>query len=215
MNARASLHELVAFRVFGTVRTNERHRHGQGRTWTPARTNAARREIVQAFREEEPGWTVWEGPVELTLTCVHQTPKSGWPGQQCNRKPDLDNVVKLVGDALNGVAYRDDAQIAQVIARKHYGDQSGIVVELRFLPEPVKPQHGWVNHPTVPDTRQLFEQGRFLGLAYGKTGKYMVTVQTIEQMQLPMDKRRSVDPVGPFRTLADAEAAIRKAARYA
>jgi Holliday junction resolvase RusA-like endonuclease len=35
---------------------------------------------------------------------------------------DLDNLVKLVKDSLTGVAYRDDAQIAQLQAEKRYGE---------------------------------------------------------------------------------------------
>ena len=34
--------------------------------------------------------------------------------------PDLDNIVKLVADALNGVFYKDDSQIAQLKAEKIY-----------------------------------------------------------------------------------------------
>ena len=34
-------------------------------------------------------------------------------------KPDVDNVIKLVLDALNGVAWSDDAQVTRVIAYKH------------------------------------------------------------------------------------------------
>ncbi len=47
----------------------------------------------------------------LNIVDVHQLPKNGWLGMQCRKKPDLDNAMKLVADALNGVAYRDDAQI--------------------------------------------------------------------------------------------------------
>lgn len=34
-------------------------------------------------------------------------------------KPDIDNVIKLVLDALNGVAYDDDAQVVSVTGLKH------------------------------------------------------------------------------------------------
>jgi len=37
-------------------------------------------------------------------------------------KPDLDNMVKLVKDALTGVFWRDDSQIDALDARKCYGD---------------------------------------------------------------------------------------------
>ena len=34
-------------------------------------------------------------------------------------KPDVDNIAKLVFDALNGIAYEDDAQINEFYIRKH------------------------------------------------------------------------------------------------
>lgn len=34
------------------------------------------------------------------------------------QRPDLDNLVKLVLDALNGVAWADDGQVSHVIASK-------------------------------------------------------------------------------------------------
>jgi Holliday junction resolvase RusA-like endonuclease len=36
------------------------------------------------------------------------------------KRPDLDNLVKFVTDALNGVFFRDDAQIVTITARKTY-----------------------------------------------------------------------------------------------
>lgn len=36
------------------------------------------------------------------------------------KKPDIDNIVKTILDALNGVAYQDDTQVASVTAVKTY-----------------------------------------------------------------------------------------------
>lgn len=36
-------------------------------------------------------------------------------------KPDLDNILKVVGDAMNGVVYEDDKQIISVRVVKYYG----------------------------------------------------------------------------------------------
>lgn len=36
-------------------------------------------------------------------------------------KPDCDNVIKAVLDALNGVAYYDDKQVVSVSCNKYYG----------------------------------------------------------------------------------------------
>lgn len=44
------------------------------------------------------------------------------------KKPDMDNIVKVVADALNGVAYHDDTQIALVQAKKCYSAVEGLDV---------------------------------------------------------------------------------------
>ena len=42
------------------------------------------------------------------------------------KKPDMDNIVKVVADALNGVAYHDDTQIVMVVAKKVYSSLEGL-----------------------------------------------------------------------------------------
>lgn len=39
------------------------------------------------------------------------------------KKPDIDNVVKAVLDALNKVAYRDDNQVVELQIRKQYSER--------------------------------------------------------------------------------------------
>jgi len=44
--------------------------------------------------------------------------------------PDTDNIIKIVADALNGVAYRDDAQIVRVEASKFYGEKPRLFIRI-------------------------------------------------------------------------------------
>ena len=39
------------------------------------------------------------------------------------KKPDIDNIVKAVLDALNEVAYRDDTQVVELQVRKQYSER--------------------------------------------------------------------------------------------
>lgn len=44
-------------------------------------------------------------------------------------KPDIDNLIKGVLDGLNGIAYKDDMQVAKIAARKQYTrSNSGIQI---------------------------------------------------------------------------------------
>jgi Holliday junction resolvase RusA-like endonuclease len=44
-------------------------------------------------------------------------------------KPDCDNLVKTL-DALNGVVWRDDSLIVEVVIRKFYGEVPGLHIEI-------------------------------------------------------------------------------------
>ena len=46
------------------------------------------------------------------------------------KKPDVDNILKIIADSLNGVAYKDDAQIVEAHISKWYSDCPGVTVTL-------------------------------------------------------------------------------------
>jgi Holliday junction resolvase RusA-like endonuclease len=46
-------------------------------------------------------------------------------------RPDLDNLIKTVLDALNGIAYTDDKQIVRLGATKAYGTDPKILISIR------------------------------------------------------------------------------------
>lgn len=51
------------------------------------------------------------------------------------RKPDASNYLKLIEDALTGVAWEDDAQVFDARAVKLLSNQPRTEVEIVFLPE--------------------------------------------------------------------------------
>lgn len=46
------------------------------------------------------------------------------------KKPDCDNIVKIICDALNGFAYKDDQQIVRASIVKFYSDNPCVEVRL-------------------------------------------------------------------------------------
>lgn len=78
-------------------------------------------------------------PLRLRMEMVAAVPKS-WSkrnretalagGLMPTGKPDIDNCLKLVCDALNGIAWQDDKQIVWVEARKRYGETAETVLEV-------------------------------------------------------------------------------------
>ena len=51
------------------------------------------------------------------------------------KKPDIDNIVKVVADALNGAAYHDDTQIIFTVAKKAYSAVEGLDVTVEEYAE--------------------------------------------------------------------------------
>lgn len=61
------------------------------------------------------------GPVRVILTFALEQPvttKLRVPA----KRPDIDNLVKGVLDALNGVAWLDDKQVVELVAKKCWAD---------------------------------------------------------------------------------------------
>jgi Holliday junction resolvase RusA-like endonuclease len=76
------------------------------------------------------GWQPVSGPVEVEIECVFSRPKShkrrrGGVVRSAPKipLPDWDNLGKGVCDALNGIAYEDDKQIACGSTRKRYAEE--------------------------------------------------------------------------------------------
>lgn len=111
-------------------------RGGYARAYTPDSTAAYENLIKLAYGNR--GISVV--PVELTITAYYRIPKSFSKRKRTEAlsgvvrpqtKPDIDNVVKVVCDALNKVAYNDDTQVVKIVAEKYYGETPGIVVEIK------------------------------------------------------------------------------------
>lgn len=88
-------------------------------TFTPSRTRRAEEAIRAAYTDACPGPypTFGEGPVAVIVVTSRALPKSRPKRVEIEPdtfKPDADNVAKLVCDALNGVAWRDDAQVTRL-----------------------------------------------------------------------------------------------------
>lgn len=53
---------------------------------------------------------------------------------QMTTRPDLDKLVRAVGDALTGILYEDDSQVVLVRARKQYALSTGARIEVLARP---------------------------------------------------------------------------------
>jgi Holliday junction resolvase RusA-like endonuclease len=138
----------VSFTIPGRPRGKERPRvnNETGQVYTPRATVRDERAVRKAYSEAAGALRPALGPVKLTVIGVFAIPAS-WPPavraaaleakvwHVARGQLDLDNAVKLVADALNRVAYVDDAQIAVITAGKRFGQPARLDVTIERLPQ--------------------------------------------------------------------------------
>ena len=86
---------------------------------------------------KETGFERIDGPCNVVIQAYFEVPKSkskrfreaALKGtERPTKKPDADNIVKAIQDALNGLAYKDDACIVELACHKYYSDNPRVEV---------------------------------------------------------------------------------------
>lgn len=81
------------------------------------------KEIAEAYRKQCPGAYFYKGdPLRVSVHVFRPLPESRpkrISAEPDTIKPDADNMAKAVLDALNGVAFDDDAQVVELHVTKH------------------------------------------------------------------------------------------------
>lgn len=108
--------------VVGKQRPRATMRGGHARVYTPRKTRVFEELVRKAWREQVgEGWSGFSGSVSVTVSVTRELAKSNpkrWAGRQDTKRPDADNVLKAVLDALNGIAYADDCSITRELVEK-------------------------------------------------------------------------------------------------
>lgn len=110
----------IRFTAYGKVVGKARARVTRYGTYTPKSTREYEALVRKAFKES--GCGKLEGELAMRLDVYRKLPKSRPKKLQSEPdtfKPDATNITKAVEDALNGLAYDDDAQITLSVCDKH------------------------------------------------------------------------------------------------
>lgn len=112
---------------------------GKNMTYTPDKT-VAYEELVRARYKTVAGNVYFgEQPLEVCITAYFGIPKSKSKKQKSLmlsntvypvKKPDCDNIAKIICDALNDIAYKDDSQITKLSVFKAYAETPSVKVEI-------------------------------------------------------------------------------------
>ena len=121
-----------------------RPRFARGHAFTPKPTRIQEAFIKSLFIQKYGAdFTPLEGPLEMEILCCFAIPASAskkrrqdmlWQREFPTKRPDVDNIAKL-SDALNGIAWRDDAQIVSLAVMKQYSKKPHMEIKVRPVGE--------------------------------------------------------------------------------
>lgn len=132
----------VRFTVPGEPKGKGRPRMTKtGHTYTPQDT-VLYENLVKLEYLQQCGKAKFDSktPVDMRITAYFAIPKSTSKSKRQAmldhkirpiKKPDSSNILKAVEDALNGIAYADDAQIVDTQMRRFYSNEPRVVVTLQ------------------------------------------------------------------------------------
>lgn len=117
--------------VEGKLTGKGRPRFYKGHAVTPKNTKDYEKRVINCYLEQDG--TLYETPVRVNITAYKGIPKSYTKKrtkailegtEQAVSKPDVDNICKIILDALNGVAYKDDTQVIGLSISKKYTEST-------------------------------------------------------------------------------------------
>lgn len=109
-------------------------------TYTPEKT--ADYEKLVRLKFQNTGGVITEKPVRVEIVAFFTPPKSTRKKDKIEmlanrilpmKKPDVDNIAKIMLDALNQIAYKDDAQVIELSVRKRYAAKAKVTVHIEEI----------------------------------------------------------------------------------
>lgn len=131
--------DSVSFTIPGRVKGKGRPKFARRgafvHAYTPAETANSEAMVRSLAADAMAGRAPFQGPLILDVALVLNTPAS-WSKKKraaalyVTGKPDIDNIAKLIGDALNGIVWSDDSQLCDLHFQRRYLDGLGEHAEI-------------------------------------------------------------------------------------
>lgn len=128
--------------VDGKIKGKARPRFFNGRAITPKDTVNYENWVKMCYQQQ--GGKYLKGSIKAEIIAYYKIPKSYTKKrtkaikdglEHPNKKPDLDNIAKIILDSLNKIAFDDDAQVVDLKVSKRYTEENERV---EFILEEVK-----------------------------------------------------------------------------
>lgn len=134
---------MIKFEILGQPVAKQRPRVTRsGIAYTPSKTVNYETLVKYTYQSLYPHRELILGRIEATITAVFPIPKSYSKKKteellngrnNYDKKPDCDNLAKIILDSLNGIAYKDDSQVTVLHINKEYGTQPKVIVCLKEI----------------------------------------------------------------------------------
>ena len=110
-----------------------------GRAYTPTKTKLYEYSLREYFILKYPNFIPFEGRVKVKIIAYFGIVKSTSKRKEAEmlldnisptKKPDADNIIKIVLDAMNKFAYLDDTQVVKLEFEKKYSKKPEIHIRI-------------------------------------------------------------------------------------
>lgn len=130
---------------FGKQRPRVVHNGYGSRAYTPKETIRYEEAVRWYYQHEAHGFKFPDDAMlDVRIMAYYSIPKSTSKKRRQlmlekkirpTKKPDFDNVGKIICDSLNNVAYHDDAAVVDAQVRKFYSETPRVDVTIRQIEE--------------------------------------------------------------------------------
>lgn len=132
---------IYEFEMLGNIQGKARPRMNTrtGRAYTPTKTKLYEYSLRQWFCRNYPNFKPIEGRVKVAIIAYFEIPKSTSKKKEAEmlsnnisptKKPDIDNIVKIVLDGMNKFAFKDDTQVIKLEVEKKYAEKPRMYIKI-------------------------------------------------------------------------------------
>lgn len=137
--------QALTFTIFGEPTAQGRPRFstagGFVKTYDPEKSRTYKQIVYSVISNIKPA-KPYDCELVADITAYFKMPKSKSAKWKCQalaglirpaKKPDADNIAKIVLDSCNGILFRDDSQIVSLTVSKFYSEQPRVEAKISML----------------------------------------------------------------------------------
>ena len=136
----------IEFTVLGNPKGKQRPRicrnRGRRITYTPKQTTEYEKLVRASYTAVSKMFFDKNIPLEISIIALFSVPQSISKRLKNSmlkgdilptKKPDSDNIIKIILDALNGACYHDDSQICKIYFDKKYSEIPKVEITIKEI----------------------------------------------------------------------------------